>query len=148
MGYIETLEGCVLELNDTDQSVFLRNLTDTTDSLQLWKINGSKLTNKKITGKEWNITTKKTFIIVNASDKNLVIGIDNHGTIVEEEFEDGKPGRHWKKGKPDADGYFSLEGSKSSKILTANSSSNLERLEVIDSKQIWTRKKAADGFYT
>ena len=101
------------------------------DSLQLWKINGSKLTNKKITGKEWNITTKKTFIIVNASDKNLVIGIDNHGTIVEEEFEDGKPGQHWKKGKPDADGYFSLEGSKSSKILTANSSSNLERLEVI-----------------
>ena len=33
--YIETLEGCVLELNDTDQSksVFLRNLTDATGEL-------------------------------------------------------------------------------------------------------------------
>ena len=96
------------------------------DSSQLWKINGSKLTNKETSEKEWTITTKKTFIIVNASDENLVIGIDNHGTIVEEEFEDGKPGQLWKKGKPDADGYFSLEGSKSSKILTATSSSNLE----------------------
>ena len=89
-----------------------------------------KLRNKadnSILGKEWNIKTKKTFInIVDVSDEKMVIGISNHETVIEEEFEDGKPGQHWKKGKPDADGYFSLEGSKSSKILTATSSSNLE----------------------
>ena len=56
----------------------------------------------------------------------MVLGIANDGTVIEEEFVDGKPGQLWKKGKPDAEDYFSLESSKSSKILTATSSSNIE----------------------
>ena len=99
------------------------------DSSQLWKINGSQLTNKGISKKEWNITTKRTFFnIENISNKKLVLGITNYGKVIEEEFVDGKPGQLWKKGKSDADGYFRLEGSKSSKILTATSSSNIEVL--------------------
>ena len=97
------------------------------DSSQLWKINGSKLTNKEISDKEWNIKTKKTFIIiVNDSNDKLVLGITENDKVIEQDFVDGEPGQLWKKGKPDAEGYFSLEGSKSSKILTATSSSNLE----------------------
>ena len=97
------------------------------DSSHLWKLDGSKLSNKAILDQEWNIKTKKTFIIiVNASDENLVIGINDHGTVIEEDFVGGKHGQLWKQGKPDAEGYFSLESSKSSKILTATSSSNLE----------------------
>ena len=56
----------------------------------------------------------------------MVLGIANDGIVIEEEFKDGKVGQLWKKGKPNAKGYFSLEGSKSSKILTATSSSNFE----------------------
>ena len=102
------------------------------DSSQLWKLEGGRLKNKEgilILDKEWNITTKHTFFnIENISNKKLVLGITNYGTVIEEEFVDSKPGQLWKKGKPDADGYFRLEGSKSSKILTATSSSNLEVL--------------------
>jgi hypothetical protein len=77
--------------------------------------------------KKWNIKTKKTFIIiVNDSNDKLVLGITKNDKVIEQDFVDGDPGQLWKKGKPDAEGYFSLEGSKSSKILTATSSSNLE----------------------
>ena len=31
--YIETIKGCVLELNTTDQSVFLQNVTNSTSEL-------------------------------------------------------------------------------------------------------------------
>ena len=63
---------------------------------------------------------------MNDPNDKLVLGITKNDTVIEQEFEDGEPGQLWKKGKPDAEGYFSLECSKSSKILTATSSSNLE----------------------
>ena len=93
--------------------VFLH--TDPDPSLgasHLWILDDDgELKNKAvILDKKWNITTKKTA----------------YGTVIEEDFVDGKPGQVWKQGKPDAEGYFSLEDSKSSKILTATSSSKLE----------------------
>ena len=110
--------------------MYLNWLCLLSDSSQLWKLDGGELKNKAdkpILDKKWNITTKKTDIsIVNILDRNLVIGISNNGTVIEEDFVDGKPGQVWKRGKPDAEGYFSLKDSKSSKILTATSSSNLE----------------------
>ena len=140
------------------------------DEAQLWKLDDGILRNKadnSILGKEWYIKTKKTFInIVDVSDEKMVIGTSNNDTVIEEKLVDGKSGQLWKKGKPDAEGYFSLESSESSKILTATSSSKLEvlgkqvmhlflflfifsfALLFTDSKQIWTRRKAADGFYT
>ena len=154
--YIETLKGCVLELNNEDQTVLLINVTDSSSKLvkimmerrlyshllcllsdpsQLWKLEGDgrvlgNKANFPILDKEWSITSKRKdgFNIENVSNKSLVLGITSYGTVIEEEFVDGKPGQLWKKGKPDAEGYFSLEVSKSSKLLTANSSSNLEVL--------------------
>ena len=64
---------------------------------------------------------------MNISNNKTVLGITNN-EVTGEDFVDGKPGQLWKKGKPDTDGYFSIEGSKSSKILTATSPSNLEGL--------------------
>lgn len=97
------------------------------DSSQLWKLDGTNgtLRNKEdisISDRDhkWNVTIKKPtlFNIVNLNnDKVLEI---NNGRVTEEDAVDGKDGQLWRKGKPDADGYFSLEGSKSSKILTAD----------------------------
>ena len=100
------------------------------DSSQLWKLDGAggTLRNKEdisISDHDWNITTKKStlFNIVNLNNSR-VLEITN-GRVTEEDAVDGKDGQLWRKGKPDAEGYFSLEGSKSSKILTATSGNDL-----------------------
>ena len=48
------------------------------------------------------------------------------GSIIEEKFVEDKPGQLWKRGKPNADGYFILENSDTPKVMTAISPSRLE----------------------
>ena len=48
------------------------------------------------------------------------------GKIIEKVFEAGKAEQLWKKGKPDAEDYFTLENSGVPKVLTAISESGLE----------------------
>ena len=102
------------------------------DSSQLWKLSGGILKSKKnisIFDKEWSFTSKRhLFNIQNNLDKTKVLGITSDDKVIEEELMDGKHEQLWRKGKPDTDGYFSLEISKSRKLLTAKSSSNVEVL--------------------
>ena len=59
-------------------------------------------------------------------NKTKVWGTTNDNKVILENFEEGKDGQLWKKGEPNADGYFTLENSKVQKVITANSSGGLE----------------------
>ena len=61
-----------------------------------------------------NVLTKKVF------------GSTNDGKVIPEDYEEGKANQLWKKGKPDAENFFTLENSGVPKVMTAISSSGLE----------------------
>ena len=48
------------------------------------------------------------------------------GQVILEDFEEDKAEQLWKKGKPDAEGYFTLENYGVSMVITAISESGLE----------------------
>ena len=64
-------------------------------------------------------------ICIENTSKTKVLGIKNDGEVILEVFEEYKPEQLWKKGKPNAEGYSTLENSKVPKIMTAISSSIL-----------------------
>ena len=54
------------------------------------------------------------------------MGTKNKSKVNLENFEENKPKQLWKKGEPNAEGYFTLENFKVSKFMTATSSTSLE----------------------
>ena len=66
--------------------------------------------------------------------KTKVLGGKSHGEVILEDYEQGKDGQLWKKGEPDAEGYFTIENSGSGvenyyevpKFMTSISESGLE----------------------
>jgi hypothetical protein len=56
----------------------------------------------------------------------MVWGTTNGSKVILENFEGDKNEQLWKKGDPNAEGYFTLENYKTSKFLTAASSTSLE----------------------
>ena len=54
------------------------------------------------------------------------MGAETHGEVILEDFEEGNDRQLWKKGEPDAEGYFTLQNSGEPKVLTAISESSLE----------------------
>ena len=63
--------------------------------------------------------------IENTSQKK-VLGATNVGKVIQEVFVEGKADQLWKKGKPDVEGYFTLENFGVPKVITAISESGLE----------------------
>ena len=55
-----------------------------------------------------------------------MFGATSDGKVIQEVFVEGKTDQLWKKGKPDAEGYFTLENSGVPKVITAISESGLE----------------------
>ena len=76
----------------------------------------------------WIFKTYHELFYIENTSKTKVLQATSNGKVIQEVFVEGKAEQLWKKGQPDAEDYFSLESSKSSKILTATSSSNLEVL--------------------
>ena len=79
---------------------------------------------------EWNFKKKDenddySYYIENIS-KSKVLGAKNDGEVILEDFEEDKAEQLWKKGEPNAEGYFTLENCKLSKVITATSSNSLE----------------------
>ena len=79
----------------------------------------------------WNFTVKeaipkKELIYVENINETKVLGTTNDGKVILEIFEEDKAKQLWKKGEPNAEGYFILENSSVPKVLTASSSSDLE----------------------
>ena len=75
----------------------------------------------------WNFTVKegvsqKELIYVENINETKVWGTTNDDKVILENFEEGKAQQLWKKGEPDKDGYFILENSEVSKVITAGTS--------------------------
>ena len=73
----------------------------------------------------WSINTEGEFFYIQNISKNTVLGLWQHNVIDEEYLEDN-PFQLWKKGKADTEGYFTLENSERSEVLTAISTNQLE----------------------
>ena len=56
----------------------------------------------------------------------MVWGITNDSKVILENFEEDKDEQLWKKGEPNAEGYFTQKNYKVSKFLTASPSTSLE----------------------
>ena len=54
------------------------------------------------------------------------MGATRNGKVILEDVEEDKDEQLWKKGVPDAEGYFTLENSNMLKFMTAISESGLE----------------------
>ena len=94
-----------------------------TDQRELWKLNGSKLVNKTNlwqSDDDWNFrhNADGTIYIQNVS-KNTVFGTTEDDNVIEEICEENNLGQLWKKGKPTAEGFFTLENCYSEKVMTA-----------------------------
>ena len=75
----------------------------------------------------WNFESKNDGLIcIENNSKTKVLGATSDGKVIQEVFIEGKADQLWKKGKPDAQGYFTLENSGVSKVLTAFSESGLK----------------------
>ena len=75
----------------------------------------------------WIFKTKEDDLIyIENTSKTKVLGATSNGKVIQEAFVEGKAEQLWKKGKPDANGYFTLENSGVPKVLTATSESSLE----------------------
>ena len=120
---------------------------------QLWKLDGNTLLNKEglwMSDEKWNFKTVKflkgrghsgaglagpepffrhkytELICIENINKTKVCGTNNDWKVILEKFEEDKYEQLWKKGKPNAEGYFTLESYKVSKVMTATSSISLE----------------------
>jgi hypothetical protein len=90
---------------------------------QLWKLDGSMLQNKDkiwMSDEEWVLKTKTNLIYIENILTKKVLGTTNDSKVIPEDYEEGKAQQLWKKGEPDAEGYFTLENSNGTKIMTAN----------------------------
>ena len=88
------------------------------------------LKNKKgkwMSDEQWNFKTINDDLIhIENISKTKVLATASDGQVILEDLEEGKAEQLWKKGKPDAEGYFTLINSKVPKIMTAISSSVLQ----------------------
>ena len=66
-------------------------------------------------------------IYIENTNTKKVLGSTSDGKVIEEVKVEGKAEQLWKKGEPDAEGYFTLQNSgQQPKVLTAISESSLE----------------------
>ena len=90
---------------------------------QLWKLDGSTLQNKDqiwMSDDEWVLRTKTNLIYIENALTKKVLGTTNECQVIPEDYQEGKTQQLWKKGEPNAEGYFTLENSNVTKIMTAN----------------------------
>ena len=74
----------------------------------------------------WNFTSKEDLICIENINKTKIWGTTNDSKVILENFEKGKAQQLWKKGEPNAEGYFTLENYGVPKVITAISESGLE----------------------
>ena len=65
-------------------------------------------------------------ISIENTSKGKVLGATSDGKVIQEFLVEDKAYQLWKKGEPDAEGYFTLQNSGEPKVLTAISESSLE----------------------
>ena len=99
-------------------------------SVQRWKLDDNMLKNKAGIWKSddlWNFTTKDDDLIyIKNNSTTKVFEATSDGKVIQEVLVEGKADQLWKKGEPDAEGYFTLQNYGEPKLLTAISESSLE----------------------
>jgi hypothetical protein len=76
---------------------------------------------------DWNLIPKNDGLIcIENTSKTKVLAATKDRKVIFEVFDEGKTDQLWKKGKPDAEGYFTLVNSGVPKVITAISESGLE----------------------
>ena len=78
----------------------------------------------------WVFKTKTDLIYIENIVSKKVLATTNDGKVIPEDYEDGKAQQLWKKGEPNAEGYFTLENVKEAKIMTAIHSFNHFALKI------------------
>ena len=58
---------------------------------------------------EWNFKTKDELIYIENISQKKFLESSSDGDVILKDFEEDKAQQLWKQGKPDADGYFTLE---------------------------------------
>ena len=74
----------------------------------------------------WNFKTKDDLIYIENISKAKVLGTANNSKVILEALKENKAGQLWKKGIPDANGYFTFENFEVPKVLTASFLGDLE----------------------
>ena len=72
------------------------------------------------------ITKSDDLIYIENTSKTKVLGATSNGKVIQEAFVEGKAEQLWRKGKPDAVGYITLENSEVPKVITGISESGLK----------------------
>ena len=89
-----------------------------------------KLKNKGLwrSSEKWKFKPKEysSLIYIENISKTKVLGTTTDGEVVLEDFEQDVEKQLWKKGEPDAEGYFTLESCNVVKVMTAISESGLK----------------------
>ena len=99
---------------------------------QLWKVEGKMLKNKAnfwTSNDKWSgnfLTTRNNLYFIKNISEQTTFTTKNDGKVIQENFKGIPSVELWKKGKPDNEGYFTLEHHKVTKFLTAISETNLE----------------------
>ena len=107
-------------------------LNSFSDKTQRWKLgNNKKLENKGGVWKSddlWIFKTKENDLIyIENTSQTKVLRATSDGKVIQEVFEEGKADQLWKKGKPMAYDFFTLEShSQVPKVITAISENDLE----------------------
>ena len=102
------------------------------DKTQRWKLgNNKRLENEEGVWKSddlWIFKIKRDdMIYIENTSKAKVLEATSDGKVIQELLVEGKADQLWKKGEPNAEGYFTLRHSgKPWKVLTAISESSLE----------------------
>ena len=74
----------------------------------------------------WYFKTKDDLIYMENITKAKFLEATNDGKVILEDFGEDKAEQLWKKGEPNAEGYFTLQNSKTAKVLTFTSASGLK----------------------
>ena len=97
---------------------------------QRWRLDGNMLENKAGDWKSdlsWFIKAKHGYLVYIENNLTKVLEATSDGKVIEEtQSHKVKGDQLWIKGKPDAQGYFTLENSVVSMVLTAISEKVLE----------------------
>jgi len=140
--FLTLMMSFIVEMNNHCKYAELNNKAiESEDKTQRWKLsNNTKLENKEGVWKSddlWAFDTQwKMDVLTGSFDDDMiyieytsnekVLGATSDGKVGLENFEEGKAQQLWKKGEPDAEGYFTLQISGEPKLLTAISESSLE----------------------
>ena len=72
---------------------------------------------------EWNFKAKGDLIYIENISKTKVFGTTSEGKVILKDVKEDEDDQLWKKGEPNAEGYFTLENKKVPKVLTVISTS-------------------------